>query len=130
MNRERGLRGGALIAGLLAVVAACSGREPQEPSLDGWPLGSEMSCEPVPNGNHPAEDIVAIAEGRLGSWRRPIASVACYTEGAYLENGLPILTTRSTLLEIVVFTFDDRSRHAIGVVCLVDSGCDQAKPGP
>jgi hypothetical protein len=118
-----------LISAVLVIGAACSGLQPQDPSLDGWPLGSPVSCR-VQNDNQPAYDFVALATAHLGSWQRPIVDATCYTEGGYLDNGQPILTTRSTLLVVVAFTFDDRSRHAIGIACPADSACRQAKPAP
>src|SRR5258706_7585640 len=118
----------ALIFGLGATVAACSSTGPSDPSLDGWPLGSQVSCQSVTPDNYPPSGFVGIAKDHLGSWARLIIDTNCYDEGAYVENGQPILDLKSTFLRILVFTFDDGSRHAIGIVCPVEGPCELAKP--
>lgn len=61
MTRGSTLGWAAVWLGLLAVVAACSVYGPADPSLDGWPLGAEVSCTPRGQGD-PAHDIVGIAQ--------------------------------------------------------------------
>ncbi|MGH2407888.1 MAG: hypothetical protein ACRDF7_07425 [Candidatus Limnocylindrales bacterium] len=69
-----------------------------------------------------------MAKDHLGSGQWPTIDARCYDEGGYLQDGQPILTSRTTLLRIVVFTFEDHSRHAIGIVCFVEAQCEVGKP--
>jgi hypothetical protein len=114
-----------LAAVSVLALAGCTTWQPQDPSLDGWPLGEKGTCEPAA-ADDPASDVVAIAESGLGAAHLPVASIGCYSEGAYLRYGRPFLPVHSGGTVIVVFGFADGTRHAVGVHCLVE--CAVAEP--
>lgn len=119
----------------LAIVATailaigCAGWQPQEPSLDGWPLGAESSCDPAIAGD-PRYDVVGIASAQLGSPPTDATTTACYVEGTYLRGSQRTIVTRSGGVTVVVFSFKDGTRRAVGVFC--EAGCSyvEAPRGP
>ena len=106
-------------------LAACTGWRPQEPSLDGWPLGEESSCEPAVSGD-PTYDVVGIASASLAGLPAGLAKARCYAEGAYVKGSEPTIMSRSGQVIVVVFMLDDGARRAIGVHCA--AGCSAVPP--
>ncbi len=107
------------LVAIALLVIGCSDWRPAEPSLNGWPLGDEVSCGPsVPN------DVVHIASAQLGT---SPSAIRCYREGAYLSGGREVLLKRSGGVVIVVFSFDDGTSQATGVYCNANF-CSAAQP--
>jgi hypothetical protein len=119
------------LASRLAILAisilaiGCAGWRPQEPSLDGWPLGAESSCDPAIAGD-PRYDVVGIASTQLASPRTDVTTTACFAEGTYLNGSQLTVVTRSGGVTVVVFSFRDGSRRAAGVFC--EAGCAYVRP--
>lgn len=109
----------------LAAAVGCGVWRPQEPSLDGWPLGAPGTCEPAVTDD-PRYDIVAIAERHIVTVHAPVANVACYGEGAYLRDGQPGRLNRSGGVIVVVVTFADGTRRAVGIHCA--AACSAVEP--
>jgi hypothetical protein len=114
----------AIVASAILAIG-CSGWHPQEPALDGWPLGAESSCEPTIVGD-PRYDVVGIASAQLGSPAADAATTACYAEGMYLDGSQPTILNRSGSVTVVVFSGKDGTRRALGVFC--KAGCSYVEP--
>jgi hypothetical protein len=111
---------------IVLLAAGCSTWRPQEPSLDGWPLGAEGTCRFVGVDDDPRYDVALVASEALGVARKDVTEVRCYREGAYENRGEPYLVTRSGAIRVVVLTLTDGSRHAVGLNCV--GGCRPARP--
>jgi len=115
-----------LVAAALATIA-CSDWRPREPSLDGWPLGSESPCAIDGALADPAFDMVLVATSHLGTTPDDVVEVRCFGEGAYLDGGQPYLRTSTVGVSVVVVTFRDGTRRAVGVSCGI-GGCRVRRP--
>jgi hypothetical protein len=118
----------AVIALLLVACGSHGSWAPREPSVDGWPLGTEDGgCgAPTTNGK-PVGDLVAIASLKLPDPHPVITDVRCYLQGPYLSDG-QLVVVKSTGGEfVVVFSFADGTRNAIGVGCTI-GGCWYDEP--
>jgi len=114
---------------LLSVACASHGSwAPREPSIDGWPLGTEDSgCGAPTTDGKAVGDLVAIARSKLPDPRQEITETRCYLEGPYLSDGQQLVVRSTGATFIVVFSFADGTRKAIGVGCSV-GGCGPSVP--
>ena len=124
-------RRAVVLASIALLSVACAGRgswAPREPSIDAWPLGTEDSgCGAPTTDGKPVGDLVAIAMSKLPDPRQEITETRCYLEGSYLSDGQQVVVKSTGATFIVVFSFADGTRKAIGVGCSV-GGCGPSVP--
>jgi hypothetical protein len=77
------------------------------------------------DGRH---DVIEIATSALPSSGPAAIAIRCYSEGLYLDgDGQPSRVARSGGIDVIVFSFADGTRTAIGVYCNA-GGCGVTKP--